>query len=77
MSSTESGRLVVSVENEDCVEPKGVSVVETSSTVVVTAWGAKQDEPCAAVGHALRGGLPLYAPLGDRTLRHGPVSDGA
>ena len=69
-SSTESGRLIVSVENEDCVDPKGVTVAETSTTVMVEAWGVKQHEPCAAGGHALRGAPPLYAPLGDRTLGH-------
>jgi uncharacterized YccA/Bax inhibitor family protein len=71
VSSVESGDLKVSVENDDCVDPKGVTVSETLRTVTVTAWGKKQQEPCAAVGYALLGSLPLHAPLGDRELRHG------
>jgi hypothetical protein len=70
-SSAGSDALVVSVENEDCVDPKGVSVEETATTVTVTAWGEKSKEPCAAVGYALAGALPLQSPLGDRKLEHG------
>lgn len=70
-SPTNSGQLVVTVENKDCVAPKGVTVEETSTTVTVTAWGARQQEPCAAIGYALLGELPLQEPLGDRLLKHG------
>lgn len=66
-----SGRPVISVLNEECVTPVGVTVEETSSTVRVTAWGRKAKEPCAAVGFALHGPVALREPLGDRTLRHG------
>ncbi|WIE80984.1 hypothetical protein [Curtobacterium sp. MCSS17_016] len=51
--------------------PKGVSVDETATTVTVTAWGEKLQEPCTAVGYALAGAVPLQHPLGDRRLEHG------
>ncbi|WP_148058338.1 hypothetical protein [Curtobacterium sp. PhB78] len=70
-SSTAAGSVVVSVQNKDCVAPMGVTVDESTTTVTVQAWGKKQQEPCAAVGYALRGALPLQEPLGDRTLSHG------
>jgi hypothetical protein len=70
-SSTDSGHVIVTVENKDCIDPKGVRVEETSTTVTVAAWGAHQQEPCAAVGYALHGELPLQEPLGDRSLKHG------
>jgi len=66
-----AGLPVVSVQNEDCVTPKGVTVQETATTVTVTAWGAKAKEPCSAIGYALAGALPLQSPLGDRKLEHG------
>lgn len=67
----QKGLPVLAVQNEDCVAPIGVTVRETSTSVAVTAWGRRQQEPCAAVGYALSGSVPLDEPLGHRTLRHG------
>ncbi|MFJ4222408.1 hypothetical protein [Curtobacterium luteum] len=65
------GLPVLAVQNEDCVAPVGVTVRETSTSVTVTAWGRKQVQPCAAVGYALYGAVPLDEPLGHRTLHAG------
>lgn len=62
---------MLAVQNTDCVTPVGVSLRETSTAVTVTAWGRRQTEPCAAIGYAMYGAVPLDGPLGHRTLRHG------
>ena len=65
------GAPVLSINNARCVTPSGITVQETSTTVTVTAWGAKHPEPCTAIGYAISGPLTLRSPLGDRALRHG------